>query len=315
MTKAYISLLILLLPLLFFGQQPDTLPGTDSAFLKKDSSLLLKDSIQGKPDSSTSKIVPVQLTPREKYTSVLDSILKHHKYLNTSSAPAVMLNKVKGGSSEGLIFYILLVAVGLLAFFRFVYQRYFNNLFRVFFNTSLRQSQLTDQLLQAKQPSMFFNLLFIIIGGVYIYLLLLYYQWLPGDAALTAIGSCIGGLLLIYMLKYIVLKFTGWVTGFTPAVNTYIFVVFLINKILGVLLVPFVIIMAFSDHLLKTSAVIISLLLVGLMFLLRFFRSFGLLQHQLKVSRFHFFLYIAGVEILPLLLIYKGVLVLLSKKL
>jgi len=56
----------------------------------------------------------------------------------------------------------------------------------------------------------------------------------------------------------------------------------------------------------------ISLLMIGLLLLLRFFRSHGLLQKQLKVSGFHFFLYIAGTEILPLLLIYKGLLILVS---
>jgi hypothetical protein len=49
--------------------------------------------------------------------------------------------------------------------------------------------------------------------------------------------------------------------------------------------------------------------------LLRFFRSYGLLQNQLKISRFHFMLYITGIEILPLLLIYKGLMVYLSKNL
>jgi hypothetical protein len=38
-----------------------------------------------------------------------------------------------------------------------------------------------------------------------------------------------------------------------------------------------------------------------------------LLQQRLKVSRFHFFMYIVALEILPLLLIYKTVMIYLSK--
>ena len=74
-------------------------------------------------------------------------------------------------------------------------------------------------------------------------------------------------------------------------------------------------IIAFSVPALATAAIIISLLLIGLMFLLRFFRSYGLLQQKLKISRIHFFLYVVGIEILPVLLVYKGLVLLLSKNL
>jgi hypothetical protein len=40
-----------------------------------------------------------------------------------------------------------------------------------------------------------------------------------------------------------------------------------------------------------------------------------LLQNQLKISHFQFFLYIIGIEIMPLLLIYKGLMILLSNNL
>ena len=38
----------------------------------------------------------------------------------------------------------------------------------------------------------------------------------------------------VYVLKYSTLKFTGWITGLNEATNTYIFVIFLINKIIGI---------------------------------------------------------------------------------
>jgi hypothetical protein len=60
---------------------------------------------------------------------------------------------------------------------------------------------------------------------------------------------------------------------------------------------------------------LISLMSIAIFLLLRFFRSYGLIQNQLKISKFHFFLYIIGLEILPLLLIYKGLMVYLTKNL
>ena len=49
------------------------------------------------------------------------------------------------------------------------FHQVFHQSVRVFFNTSLRQSQLTDQLLQAKLPSLLFNLFFVLSAGVYAY--------------------------------------------------------------------------------------------------------------------------------------------------
>ena len=86
-------------------------------------------------------------------------------------------------SLQDTIFYTILIVIAILAFFRFFYVRYFNNLFRVFFNSSLRQSQLTDQLLQAKLPSLFFNIFFVASGGLFIYFLLKYFGWITEGQA------------------------------------------------------------------------------------------------------------------------------------
>lgn len=120
---------------------------------------------------------------------------------------------------------------------------------------------------------------------------------------------CVAFVGLTYLIKYCTLKFTGWVTGISEVTNTYIFVIFLINKIIGVFILPFVIIIAFSALPISQTASLVSLLCIGLFLLLRFFRSYGLLQNQLRISKFHFMLYIIGIELLPLLLIYKALMV------
>jgi hypothetical protein len=299
----------LLFSVLLCAQQP-----TDSNLVKQ---VILKDTARIdstlKIDSITPKPALVIASPLDKYNELMQYVLEHNLYLNTKAKPIATSSKEMAATSTDLIFYIILSTLLLLAFLRFFYPRYFNNLFRVFFNTSLRQSQLTDQLLQAQLASMLFNLFFVVTGGLYSYFLLLHYKWVTSDNAVLVIGASILLLALIYFVKYLTLKFTGWLTGNKEVANTYLFIIFLINKILSVMLLPFVIVMAFAMPGLKTIAAVLSLLLVVLMFLLRFLRSFGLLQHKVKVSWFHFLLFIAGVELLPILLIYKGMVIMLTK--
>ena len=255
------------------------------------------------------------ISAAENYYKKLESALKRSSFLNISGTAVATVNQERYENNNDPVFYFLLALVIFLSFLRFFFSRYFFNLFRVFFNTSLRQGQLTDQLLQAKQASMFFNILFFFTTGVYIYFLLLHFNWITEKNNLVVMLICSLAVAVIYFLKYINMKFTGWLTGHSTAANTYLFIIFLINKILGILLIPVVIVIAFSPDYLKKAAIVVSLLMVGVMFLLRFLRSFSLLHSQIKVSRFHFFLYIIGIEALPVLLIYKGVMILLDKNL
>ena len=270
------------------------------------------DSVLITPDSL--RVAPVNDSVKPALSTRLVFVLKN-KILNSDAVPVSFAVEVKKEKQADSFFYFLAAMVLLLGFLKYFYSRYFANLFRVFFNTSLRQSQLTDQLLQAKLPSLLFNLFFIISGGLYVYLLLMYFGFIQANNKWILIFSSIALMGFIYFIKYCTLKFTGWVTGFTEITNTYIFVIFLINKIIGIFLVPFIIIFTYSDNDIVKTAVIISLMSIIIFLLLRFFRSYGLLQNQLKISRFHFLLYITGIELLPLLLIYKGLMVYLSKNL
>ena len=255
-------------------------------------------------------IVPVVIN---QYQLAVQSLIDQNKYLNSKSTPVALIIQPKKAATTDVVFYILAALLLLMALIKFFYPRYFTNLFRVFFNSSLRQSQLTDQLLQDKLPSLFFNLFYILSGGVYIFFLLAHFKLISHNYNWMLLAGCIMVLGLVYLVKFSTLKFTGWITGYVEETDTYIFIIFLINKIIGICVMPFVIIMVLAAPALADSSAYISLLIVVFLLLLRFFRAYGLLQNKLKISKLHFFLYIAGAEIIPLLLLYKWLLIFLSK--
>ncbi len=277
--------------------------------------VLVCNSVAQLPDSARAAVdsaKPVSVTQK---LNPLQQLLDENKYLNSKAEPVAIMQRVRRKSGDTAIFYLLAGLLFLFGVIKTVYGRYFATLFRVFFNTSLRQSQLTDQLIQAKLPSLFFNLVFVIEGGVYAFLLIQKTTGeLHGNRWAFLLG-CIGALVVIYALKFFVVKFIGWITGYNTEADTYIFIVFLINKIIGVCLLPITVILAFSDIILTNAVMIFSLVFIGIMLLFRYVRSFSLLQHKLKISRFHFLLYIFSLEILPLILIYRVVELFISKKL
>jgi hypothetical protein len=264
----------------------------DSLVIKPDS-LQIKDSI--KPNQSAGSTNKISI----------DSFLKNNKFLNVTGTPVSLAAKPKTRSGKEFLFYLFAIAILFLAIFKFIYTKYFNNIFRVFFNSSLRQNQLTDLLLQAKLPSLIFNIFFIISAGLYAWLLLEYYHQVKESNKYIFIALSILFVAIIYSGKFLTLKLIGWISGMKAATDQYIFLVFLINKIMGILLIPFIVLLAFSPLPWLNSLIIFSYCVVGILFLLRYLRSYGLLQNQVKITGIHFLLYIIGMEILPLLLIYK----------
>jgi hypothetical protein len=79
----------------------------------------------------------------------------------------------------------------------------------------------------------------------------------------------------------------------------------MINKIIGICLLPCLVLLAFSDRNIYLIAYTLAYLGVFALLAYRFFLSYGLVRNQIRLNPFHFFLYLCAFEIVPLLLIYK----------
>lgn len=227
-----------------------------------------------------------------------------HPYLPLSGKPMFMISDFRERRTLDDMFYLLMGVLLLVAFVRTAFPRYFKNLFILFFQTSLRQKQTKDQLLQDNLGSLFVNLLFVITTSIYGALVIRNKAWL--DYPFWHIVFFGAGLLtVVYLGKFIFLQFSGWVFNSREAAVNYTFTIFLVNKVLGVLLVPFLFFMAFAQPSLKEVALTVSVGLVALLLLYRYVISFATIRNTLKVNALHFLLYLCAVEILPLLLLYK----------
>ena len=241
-------------------------------------------------------------------------ILDLNRFVTNSKIPIKAYQSERLFDNPNSFFYALALLFFFMGILKIAFGKYFSNMIRVFFNTSLRQTQLKDQLLQDRLPSLFFNLLFVIVGGIYIYLLLL----ANGKVVYNDYKYLYYGMLalaIVYTSKFLALQLIGWLSGFTRDTENYIFIVFLINKILAILLMPLIVVIAFADKSVSEISILISLIMVGFMFILRYLRGFSIIQQTLKISKFHFLLYIITVELLPIFLIYQLVWNILSKSL
>lgn len=229
---------------------------------------------------------------------------QYHPYLPLHKKAVYMLINYHKRESKDELFYLSAGLVFILAFIRVAFPRYFKNLFNSFFQTSLRLKQTREQLLQDNLASLLSNLLFVLSTSLYAALVIRFQQWAPvGFWWLALYGAAL--LALVYLGKYLFLRFAGWIFNSKEAAAGYIFIVFLVNKVIGILLVPFLLIVAFAAVPVAGVALTVSAVLIGLLFLYRYMVSFTTIRSNLKVNALHFFLYLCAGELLPLLLIYK----------
>ena len=212
-------------------------------------------------------------------------------------------------SGKEYLFYYLIFLLILFGLLRRAFAKYFYDLFRVFFKTTLKQRQTQEQLLQSALASVFMNSFFVLSAGLYVNFLLQYFQLVISDNFWLQYLYCAGALAAIYLVKYIGLKITGWLFNVSNATDSYIFIVFIINKMLGIFLLPFLLLSAFAADPLYSSAMFISWVGIGFLLIYRFILSYGAVRKEVKLNSFHFILYILGFEVVPLLLIYKLLLV------
>jgi hypothetical protein len=274
----------------------DTLPQNDSLLQAK----ALLDSLQ---KDSVNKIIALQKKAVVKDTSTYSSIWSVST-LPLSTQPLYMLMKERKSQSQDELFYLLASMLLFLAIIKLAFPRYFQSLFKMFVQTSFRQKQTKDILLQNNLPSLLMNMLFIITGGIYIGLMA-YSKQFTNLSFWWLLLYCSALLLIIYTGKFLFLRFSGWVFNAKEVAGNYVFIVFFVNKILSVLLIPFILIIAFSSTQVAKVTVTVSLIVVAILFLYRYITSLATIKKDLKISPWHFVVYLFAIEILPLMLMYK----------
>ena len=265
--------------------------------------------------TDTSKAVnrnPNIFTQTIQHKNIYSVLLDSNIFLHAKEKPQALAVIFKTSQSKQFFFYILASLLFFLGLIRTIFSRYFSTLFRVFFNNSLRQNQLTDQLEQATLPSLLFNLFFVLSAGLYIFFVQQHFSEKHNSVDWDFLGICLTAVAISYVVKYFSLICIGWLTNYLAEAKVYIFIVFLFNKIIGTFLLPFILLMAFSSFKIAEYAISISFILLSLLLLTRFIRTYGLVQNKLKVNFFHFFIYILALEILPIVLIYKLVVMYLA---
>lgn len=317
-------------------RQPDTvIPDSQVAPVKKDTTVRRAPVIRKKTDSSVQAVKPIadsvkratdtagptapvspvtEVTPPVENTlPAFQAALRDHPYYHFKGKPRELFLKDTGeGRADGM-FYFLFGLLFYVAVIRAFFRKYMDNITTLFFRATMRQQQLREQLSQAAWPSLFLNILFVCTAGMFLAFCALYYNIIPEQNLWLLWGYGCLLVLGIYMGKFIFLKTIGWIFNVSNATDTYIFIIFMVNKMIGIFLVPVLVLMAFPYKPFLPVVMTLTFIILALSMGYRFIISYKPIRNEIKVSRFHFFIYLCAFEIAPLLLIYKVLLIFVER--
>ncbi len=296
---AFLSASLLMGSILMAQKNLDTTRMQDTSSMTSSIDSVYVDSVKRASDS---------LSMLAKKKAVIDTTsyqkLMTHPYLPMQTRPSFRINELRIAPNLDGRFYLLIGMLFYLAFIKVTFPKYFSSLFQLIFQSPVRQKQTREQLQQNNLAALFSNILFILNASIFVSLLAVKNAWV--DFSLyTCIAYSAALFAGLYVFKFLFLWFSSWLFGQTEAIGNYSFIVFLANKVMGVFLIPAILLLAFSPISVQDFAYNIALIVISILFVYRYLISFSIVRTSLKVSAFHFFLYLCTCEVLPMFVLYK----------
>ena len=239
------------------------------------------------------------------YGKLVGKYVAEHPYFKAMNKSIRLPALVRIPPDTDWIFYFFCVCLMYLALIRMAFPKYFQDLFRVFLNSSLRQKQIREQLIQEPLPSLMLNVFFFFSGGLFLYFLAGNYSYTKVYAPWLALGFCILLLAGVYLVKFLTLRFMGWIFGKQSDAEIYTFIVFMVNKMAGLALLPIAIILAFSGARNNQPVITLGILILAILLVYRMIRAYSAINKSLKINQLHFLLFVIAFEAVPIMLLYK----------
>lgn len=201
----------------------------------------------------------------------------------------------------------LIVLVGFFTWFRIFYYRIFKQLISAYFNLTATNQIVRDESVLLQRASLVISIISYLLIGMFLYQLSAHFNWQvtllqKGLIRFVLLSVAVA---LAYSLKMISLRMLSVVFNQERPAALYIFNVFLMVMMTGLILLPANVIIAYSPAYIREITIMIAISLITIMFLYRMLRAVGIWIGIPGFSFFYLFLYLCGFEIAPILIIWK----------
>lgn len=237
-------------------------------------------------------------TTESKY----EALFTEHKLKPENSLPVAASRE-----TPDWLFFVLFLVIALLTWLKVFYRKNVMQIFEAFFSNTIANQIVRDENILVQRASVLLTITFNLAAALLLYLLSEIYDWQVPYAGSGFSKFIIFALLIsfAYTAKFIVLKVSGFLFRIDKPIATYIFNIFIINNVLGILLLLLVIGLAYLPSTVTTYLIAAAAMFVCFAYIYRFLRGLVIGFSYNSFSNIYLFLYLCALEIAPLLIIIK----------
>ncbi len=210
--------------------------------------------------------------------------------------------------SSGFVFWLITITLILMTILVTLYKSIVEKSYRSFINENFLKMIHRDQGWIVSFPYMVFYILFFINLATFLFLLAGHYGWAIASTPFRSFAICMGGVILAFVLKHLLLILLGGIFPLSKEIRQYSFTIVIFSIILGLALVPFNLLIAFTDPDLARVLIYATLAVIAGAYAYRSIRALIIASSHISLHTFHFFMYLCTAEIAPVILVTKLVL-------
>lgn len=212
-----------------------------------------------------------------------------------------------GVKGKSWFLFVLLLVLGYLTAVTSVYSEQISDVFRGFLNFNAASQIFREKGHLITISGMLLYLLFVISGGVLLFQITQAFEAKITGSPVYDLLLCILGVSVVYMLRHLLLWVVSGIFPFGKETSMFAFLIGNTNKALGIVLVPFLFLVAYAPESLQMPSLWFTLGLLAVVHAYRAVTGLMVAGTHLQNHKFHFFMYLCVVEIAPVLILVKMV--------
>ncbi len=196
------------------------------------------------------------------------------------------------------------ISIFLLLILKTYYQKFLTQVIYTLVNFQLSEKMLREKNIIVRRTFFILNLNYLIVFSLFVVLLLKLFDFHIHDNYFVSYLYVTLAIILILFARLILLYFTGIIFNSLPVVSEYVHNIYLINKNLGIILLPLVFATLYTSIHISKILVITCLIIVCIGTFFKYIRGLQIIIKN-DVLKFYSFLYLCTVELLPIVISSK----------
>ena len=234
--------------------------------------------------------------------AALDTTANKAKTILDQTAPSLLNRETY---SKNFLFWIFLITLSLMAVVVANARSSVRNAYQALLSNNALRQIYRLQAGWGNIAQLALYLLFLLNAGIFAFLMVYRFSGPSPMNQFWTFLYCVLGVSLAFLIKHTILYIISSVFPIAKEVKLYNFIIITSGILLGLILLPLNIFIAYSPEILGNMLTYIAFGAIGIVYLVRSLRSLSVASPFLATDQFHFLVYLCAVEISPLLILTK----------